>query len=131
MLATFGSGLLYLCASSVPKSDTASGLFVVQNAVGLKSPLYNSYPTRCVPIALAHPITQELIITNYSFTTRQVVKLRIDRPPDFEFHAGDYVYVNIPHVAKFEWHPFTISSAPEDEGLSSIYSPAKTSKIFQ
>ncbi len=50
-----------------------------------------------------------------------MVKLKIDRPPDFEFHAGDYVYVNIPHVAKFEWHPFTISSAPEDEGLSFNY----------
>lgn len=49
-----------------------------------------------------------------------MVRLKIERPRDFEFHAGDYVYVNIPHVAKFEWHPFTISSAPEDEGKSQI-----------
>ena len=26
---------------------------------------------------------------------------------------GDYVQINIPKLARFEWHPFTISSAPE------------------
>lgn len=50
----------------------------------------------------------------------QVLRLKIDRPPDFDFLAGDYVYLNIPQVAKMEWHPFTISSAPEDEGTSSV-----------
>ena len=31
----------------------------------------------------------------------------------FNFNAGDWVFVNIPAVAAHEWHPFTISSAPE------------------
>ena len=57
-------------------------------------------------------------LITFTWWLQQVVKLKIDRPPDFEFKAGDYVYVNIPHVAKFEWHPFTISSAPEDEGTN-------------
>ncbi|XP_046642950.1 NADPH oxidase 5-like isoform X1 [Daphnia pulicaria] len=35
------------------------------------------------------------------------------KPPNFNFHAGDYVYLNIPAIASYEWHPFTISSAPE------------------
>ncbi len=26
------------------------------------------------------------------------------------------MYINIPVVAKYEWHPFTISSAPEQQG---------------
>jgi hypothetical protein len=47
--------------------------------------------------------------------------LKIERPCDFDFHAGDYVYVNIPDVAKFEWHPFTISSAPEDEDYITLH----------
>ena len=43
----------------------------------------------------------------------QVVCLVIKRPPNFSFKPGDYVYLNIPSIAQFEWHPFTISSAPE------------------
>lgn len=39
----------------------------------------------------------------------------IKRPPHFYFRPGDYVFVNIPAIAKYEWHPFTLSSAPEQE----------------
>ncbi|XP_050436614.1 NADPH oxidase 5 isoform X2 [Adelges cooleyi] len=45
----------------------------------------------------------------------KVTHLVIKRPPHFDFHPGDYVFVNIPVIAKYEWHPFTISSAPEQE----------------
>ncbi|XP_046423102.1 NADPH oxidase 5 isoform X1 [Neodiprion fabricii] len=45
----------------------------------------------------------------------RVTHLVIKRPNHFDFHPGDYVFVNIPAVAKYEWHPFTISSAPEQE----------------
>ncbi|CAH2251821.1 jg13788 [Pararge aegeria aegeria] len=45
----------------------------------------------------------------------RVTHLVVRRPPQFEFHAGDYVFVNIPTIAIYEWHPFTISSAPDQE----------------
>ncbi|XP_069681708.1 NADPH oxidase 5 isoform X2 [Periplaneta americana] len=45
----------------------------------------------------------------------KVTQLVIKRPHHFDFHPGDYVFVNIPAIAKYEWHPFTISSAPEKE----------------
>ncbi|KAF9798205.1 hypothetical protein SFRURICE_003164 [Spodoptera frugiperda] len=45
----------------------------------------------------------------------RVTHLVVKRPPLFHFHAGDYVFVNIPAIATYEWHPFTISSAPEQE----------------
>ena len=48
-----------------------------------------------------------------------VTHLVIERPPNFKFRPGDYVYVNIPSIARDEWHPFSISSAPEQEGVSS------------
>ena len=32
----------------------------------------------------------------------------------FHFRPGDYVFLNIPAIAKHEWHPFTISSCPEN-----------------
>ena len=43
----------------------------------------------------------------------RVSKLIIERPPGFNFNAGDWVRVRIPALAWHEWHPFTISSAPE------------------
>lgn len=43
----------------------------------------------------------------------RVVHLVIKRPPNFHFSSGDWVFIQIPEVAKTEWHPFTISSAPE------------------
>ncbi|KAL3884555.1 hypothetical protein ACJMK2_024688 [Sinanodonta woodiana] len=43
----------------------------------------------------------------------KVTHLVISRPPNFNFQPGDYVFVQIPAIATHEWHPFTISSAPE------------------
>ncbi|DAZ97810.1 TPA: hypothetical protein N0F65_002480 [Lagenidium giganteum] len=34
------------------------------------------------------------------------------------FYPGMFLYLNVPVLSRFEWHPFTISSAPEDEYLS-------------
>lgn len=45
----------------------------------------------------------------------KVTHLVIKRPIHFYFRPGDYVFVNIPSIAKYEWHPFTLSSAPEQE----------------
>lgn len=43
----------------------------------------------------------------------RVIHLVIKRPPNFDYRPGDWVFVQIPEIAKAEWHPFTISSAPE------------------
>ncbi|XP_052870850.1 NADPH oxidase 5-like, partial [Anopheles cruzii] len=45
----------------------------------------------------------------------KVTHLVIKRPMHFCFRPGDYVFVNIPAIAQYEWHPFTLSSAPEQE----------------
>lgn len=44
----------------------------------------------------------------------KVINLVIKRPFHFCYRPGDYVFINIPAIAKYEWHPFTLSSAPED-----------------
>jgi NADPH oxidase 5 len=43
----------------------------------------------------------------------QVTELAIARPPGWTYRPGDFVWVLVPSVARFEWHPFTISSPPE------------------
>ncbi len=58
------------------------------------------------PILLAEPLRSG------------VTQLRLQKPKGFDFSAGDYAFIKVPAVAKHEWHPFTISSAPEAEELS-------------
>ncbi|XP_029697200.1 NADPH oxidase 5 isoform X3 [Takifugu rubripes] len=54
-----------------------------------------------------------LYIVEVNLLPSKVTHLVIKRPQFFHFKPGDYVYINIPEIAKYEWHPFTISSAPE------------------
>jgi NADPH oxidase 5 len=42
-----------------------------------------------------------------------VTRIELDRPEKFRARAGDWAFVRIPSVARHEWHPFTLSSAPE------------------
>lgn len=50
-----------------------------------------------------------------------VTQLVISRPANFTFRTGDYIFLNIPAIAKFEWHPFTISSAPENTEYLTVH----------
>ncbi|XP_063170067.1 NADPH oxidase 5 [Candoia aspera] len=54
-----------------------------------------------------------LCIVEINLLPSKVTHLVIKRPPFFHYKPGDYVYLNIPVIARYEWHPFTISSAPE------------------
>jgi NADPH oxidase 5 len=47
-----------------------------------------------------------------------VTRLDLRKPEGFEHQAGDFVFLRVPCVARHEWHPLTISSAPERETLS-------------
>ena len=46
-----------------------------------------------------------------------MVKFISEQHP-FRYKAGQYLYLNCPAISRKEWHPFTISSAPEDEHIS-------------
>lgn len=45
----------------------------------------------------------------------KVLRLVIRKPKFFTFNPGDFVFVMVPLITEYEWHPITISSAPEDE----------------
>ncbi|KAG8959858.1 hypothetical protein FRC03_007402 [Tulasnella sp. 419] len=36
----------------------------------------------------------------------------------FKYTAGQWLFIQVPDVSKFQWHPFTITSAPEDPYVS-------------
>ncbi|NXA28609.1 NOX5 oxidase, partial [Ibidorhyncha struthersii] len=54
-------------------------------------------------------------IVEVNLLPSKVTHLVIERPQFFHYKPGDYVYLNIPAIATYEWHPFTISSAPEQQ----------------
>lgn len=39
----------------------------------------------------------------------KVTELTIRKTDDFDFQCGDWLFINIPTISTFEWHPFTIS----------------------
>ena len=51
----------------------------------------------------------------------RVTKLEIVRPSQFKYNPGDWMFVCIPDIAPYEWHPFTISSAPERKDIMTIH----------
>ncbi|XP_037418543.1 respiratory burst oxidase homolog protein F-like isoform X2 [Triticum dicoccoides] len=50
--------------------------------------------------------------------TGKVLSLKMAKPPGFRYQSGMYVFVQCPQVSKFEWHPFSLTSAPDDDHLS-------------
>ena len=51
----------------------------------------------------------------------RVTCLKIRNPAKFHYSPGDWVFIKIPAVASSEWHPFTISSAPEVQGQFTLH----------
>lgn len=47
-----------------------------------------------------------------------VLSIHMTKPPGFKYKSGMYLFVKCPDVSPFEWHPFSITSAPGDEHLS-------------
>jgi predicted ferric reductase len=54
-------------------------------------------------------------LTQVTLFDSKVTKLVISRPSHFQFRSGDYIFIKLPAIARSEWHPFTISSAPEQK----------------
>ncbi|KAL7114367.1 hypothetical protein ACP275_04G116900 [Erythranthe tilingii] len=47
-----------------------------------------------------------------------VLSLHMSKPQGFEYKSGQYIFVNCAAVSPFEWHPFSITSAPSDGYVS-------------
>ncbi|KAL3692736.1 hypothetical protein R1sor_006387 [Riccia sorocarpa] len=47
-----------------------------------------------------------------------VLALHFAKPPNFKYKSGMYMFLKCPEISPFEWHPFSITSAPGDAYLS-------------
>lgn len=47
-----------------------------------------------------------------------VLTFHVSKPRNFRYKSGQYIFVQCPAVSPFEWHPFSITSAPSDDYVS-------------
>ncbi|XP_028203291.1 respiratory burst oxidase homolog protein E-like [Glycine soja] len=47
-----------------------------------------------------------------------VFSLLMSKPNGFKYKSGQYIFLQCPKISPFEWHPFSITSAPGDDCLS-------------
>ncbi|ONM36608.1 respiratory burst oxidase1 [Zea mays] len=47
-----------------------------------------------------------------------VLSIHMKKPQGFKYKSGMYLFVKCPEVSPFEWHPFSITSAPGDDYFS-------------
>ncbi|KAJ3671038.1 hypothetical protein LUZ60_008464 [Juncus effusus] len=78
-----------------------------------------------VCIYLGERVLRALRSGNYSVQIRKVaiyhgnvLTLQMSKPQGFKYKSGQYMFVQCPNVSPFEWHPFSITSAPDDDYLS-------------
>ena len=46
-----------------------------------------------------------------------VVEIQFNKP-SFKYKAGQWLFLQVPSVSKYQWHPFTITSCPHDNYVS-------------
>uniref|UniRef100_A0A0D9XE35 FAD-binding FR-type domain-containing protein n=1 Tax=Leersia perrieri TaxID=77586 RepID=A0A0D9XE35_9ORYZ len=47
-----------------------------------------------------------------------VLTITMSKPYGFRYRSGQYIFLQCPTISPFEWHPFSITSAPGDDYLS-------------
>ncbi|BBN15723.1 respiratory burst oxidase [Marchantia polymorpha subsp. ruderalis] len=47
-----------------------------------------------------------------------VLAIHMSKPAGFKYQSGMYIFLQCPSISGFEWHPFSITSAPGDEYIS-------------
>ncbi|XP_052200308.1 respiratory burst oxidase homolog protein E isoform X2 [Diospyros lotus] len=57
-------------------------------------------------------------ILKVSVLPGDVFSLVMSRPNGFKYKSGQYIFLKCPKISPFEWHPFSITSAPGDNYLS-------------
>ncbi|CAI0545210.1 unnamed protein product [Linum tenue] len=62
--------------------------------------------------------TEPVTIIKAVIYSGNVLALYMTKPMGFKYKSGMYIFVKCPNISSFEWHPFSITSAPDDDYLS-------------
>ncbi|KAL9673311.1 hypothetical protein QQ045_029567 [Rhodiola kirilowii] len=48
----------------------------------------------------------------------KVLHLKMCKPEGYIYRSGMYIFIQCPQISPYEWHPFSLTSGPDDEYLS-------------
>ncbi|XP_043719055.1 respiratory burst oxidase homolog protein E [Telopea speciosissima] len=57
-------------------------------------------------------------ILKVSLLPGNVLSIVMSKPHGFRYRSGQYIFLQCPTISPFEWHPFSITSAPDDNYIS-------------
>jgi predicted ferric reductase/Ca2+-binding EF-hand superfamily protein len=57
--------------------------------------------------------TRRMKVIELKSLAEGVTAITLNKPKRMRFYPGDFVRLQLPAVSSYEWHPFTISAAPE------------------
>ncbi|XP_075904775.1 NADPH oxidase 2 isoform X2 [Nelusetta ayraudi] len=77
-------------------------------------PMFLYLCERLVRIYRSH---QKVVITKVVMHPSKTLELQMKRK-GFHMEVGQYVFIQCPSVSRLEWHPFTLTSAPEEDYFS-------------
>uniref|UniRef100_A0A8C2JTM3 NADPH oxidase 2 n=1 Tax=Cyprinus carpio TaxID=7962 RepID=A0A8C2JTM3_CYPCA len=60
---------------------------------------------------------QKVVITKVVMHPSKTLELQMKKK-GFKMEVGQYVFIKCPSISQLEWHPFTLTSAPEEDHLS-------------
>lgn len=58
-----------------------------------------------------------LLVSKHSAALQGTSIVKIRLPRVFHFEAGQYAEIKVPQLSRFQWHPFTIASAPHESEI--------------
>ncbi|KAK1398508.1 putative respiratory burst oxidase protein H [Heracleum sosnowskyi] len=83
--------------------------------------MYITIPVLCYSterLLVLYDLNYKVHIIKAVVYTGNVLALYMTKPPPFKYKSGMYLFVKCPDLSNYEWHPFSITSAPGDDYLS-------------
>lgn len=60
--------------------------------------------------------TKSFSVADASFSNgANFMFLNLIKSPGYDFKPGQYAFINIPEISRWEWHPFSIASSPNND----------------
>nr|XP_033472006.1 cytochrome b-245 heavy chain isoform X1 [Epinephelus lanceolatus] len=78
------------------------------------APMFLYVCERIIRIYRSH---QKVVITKVVMHPSKTLELQMKKK-GFHMEVGQYVFIQCPSVSRLEWHPFTLTSAPEEDYFS-------------
>ncbi|XP_055346479.1 NADPH oxidase 5-like [Paramacrobiotus metropolitanus] len=72
---------------------------------------FNAFRWACQPVHIRH----------VTLLPAQVARITLNRPSCFSYNPGDYVFLRIPSLGLLSWHPFTLTSSPDNKETISFH----------